>query len=129
MTLLSDIRVELIVLLKKDILPLLLSPSPALQLHASNALVALHPPATDLPPTAQLRALLYAARWEAGIDPRDFSHYSMEGERWLVWAAGKVSYSSLTQAHTDGRHQGRRGTRRPATSASCPPELNTNEGV
>ncbi|TEB39007.1 hypothetical protein FA13DRAFT_1724958 [Coprinellus micaceus] len=73
-----------------DILPLLLSPSPALQLHASNALVALHPLATDLPPTAQLRALLYAARWEAGIDPRDFLHYSMEGERWLVWAAGNA---------------------------------------
>lgn len=84
-----------------DILPLLASPSPALQLHASNALLSLHTDSTELPPTAQLRALLYAARWEAGIDPRDFLQHQMEGERWLVWAAGNAEEApaALLLAH------------------------------
>ncbi|EFI28666.1 hypothetical protein CC1G_13692 [Coprinopsis cinerea okayama7 len=43
-----------------DIIPILSAPSPALQLHASNALVGIHPSIDDLPPHAQLRALLYA---------------------------------------------------------------------
>ncbi|KAF5317627.1 hypothetical protein D9611_015053 [Ephemerocybe angulata] len=73
-----------------DMLPLMSAPSPALQLHASNALLSLHPSAVELPPHAQIRALLYAARWEVGIDPRDFVSNALEGERWFVWAAGNV---------------------------------------
>ncbi|KAF8167761.1 ER-golgi trafficking TRAPP I complex 85 kDa subunit-domain-containing protein [Crassisporium funariophilum] len=44
-----------------DILPLLLTPSPTIPLHASAALVGIHPNMTELPPNAQVRALLYAA--------------------------------------------------------------------
>jgi hypothetical protein len=75
-------------------LPLLSAPSPALHLHASNALAVLHPPTEELPPHVQLRALLYCTRWEAGIDPRDLLSDALEGERWLVWAAGNVSLPS-----------------------------------
>ena len=74
-----------------DNLPaLLLSPSPATQLHVSNALANIQVPSMDPPPHAQLRALLYAARWEGTIPPADFIGDILEGERWLVWAAGSV---------------------------------------
>ncbi|KAF6766545.1 ER-golgi trafficking TRAPP I complex 85 kDa subunit-domain-containing protein [Ephemerocybe angulata] len=84
-----------------DMLPLMSAPSPALQLHASNALLSLHPSAVELPPHAQLRALLYAARWEVGIDPRDFVSNALEGERWFVWAAGNAEEApaALLLAH------------------------------
>ncbi|RXW19510.1 hypothetical protein EST38_g6333 [Candolleomyces aberdarensis] len=82
-------------------LPLLSAPSPALHLHASNALSALHPPTEELPPQLQLRALLYCTRWEAGIDPRDLLSDALEGERWLVWAAGNAEEvpAALLLAH------------------------------
>ncbi|KAK7059092.1 hypothetical protein VNI00_001716 [Paramarasmius palmivorus] len=70
-----------------DILPLLLSPSPTLELHASNAISSLYGGSPDPTPQAQLHALQYAVRWETGIDASDFLGF-LEGERWLVWAAG-----------------------------------------
>ena len=44
----------------------------------------------DLTPHEQVRALLYTARWEAGIATREFLNDEIEGERWLVWAASNV---------------------------------------
>lgn len=69
---------------------MLLSPSPALQLHAQNALASIHPPSPELPAHAQLLALIYAVRWEVGITSSEFLSSLLEGERWLVWAAGNV---------------------------------------
>lgn len=84
-----------------DILPLLLSPSPTLLLHASTALSNIHSQSTDPPPHAQLRALLYAVRWEAGISTSDLLSNVLEGERWIVWAAGNAEEapSALLLAH------------------------------
>ncbi|KAF7306800.1 hypothetical protein MIND_00471700 [Mycena indigotica] len=81
-----------------DILPLLLSPSPTIQLHVSNSLSALHTPSSA---QATLRALSYAVRWEIGIGNQDFLSSTLEGERWLVWAAGNAEEppSALLIAH------------------------------
>jgi hypothetical protein len=78
-------------LLRQDILPLLLSPSPTLAIHASNALSAMHLQSSEPPAHSQLRALTCAVRWESGIENTDFIGNILEGERWLVWAAGNVS--------------------------------------
>ena len=80
---------------------MLLSPSPTVPLHAQSALATIHPNMTDLPPLAQIRALLYAVRWEAGISTQDFLSGTLEGERWLVWAASNVRYliSSSSRTH------------------------------
>ncbi|KAI0348507.1 hypothetical protein BDW22DRAFT_1350734 [Trametopsis cervina] len=84
-----------------DILPLLVTPTPALALHASNAVNALHAVSGDLPAWAQLRALVYAVRWDIGIDPRDFIGNILEGDRWLVQAAGAAEEppTALLLAH------------------------------
>lgn len=76
----------------QDILPILVSSSPALSLHASNALSSLHAGNQDIPPQALFRALLAAVRWETAIPPQDFLSDVLEGERWLVWAAGSVGH-------------------------------------
>ncbi|KZT05978.1 uncharacterized protein LAESUDRAFT_726547 [Laetiporus sulphureus 93-53] len=79
-----------------DILPLLLAPSPALALHAAHALSTLQPHSqtlqfpTQSPAHAQIRALSYAVRWAVGIDRKDFLGPVLEGERWLVQAAGSA---------------------------------------
>ncbi|KAL0579376.1 hypothetical protein V5O48_002652 [Marasmius crinis-equi] len=84
-----------------EILPLVLSPSPAIQLHVSNAITALYGGSFDPPPLAQLRAIQYAVRWEIGIDSSDFLGDLLEGERWLVWAAGnsEEATSAILLAH------------------------------
>ncbi len=74
----------------QDILPLLSAPSLALGLHASNAIAAFSTLAIEDPAFAQMRALACAVRWDVGIDPRDFLGNILEGDRWLVQAAGAV---------------------------------------
>ncbi len=71
----------------KEMLPLLLSPSPAVTLHVSQALSATTLFGTEASASAQLRALTFAVRWEAGPD---FLTSPSEGDRWLVWAASSV---------------------------------------
>ena len=65
-------------------------PSPTIPLHASTALTSIHSNSTEVYPHEQVRALLCAVRWEAGISSQDFISDILEGERWLVWAAGNV---------------------------------------
>lgn len=80
----------------QDVLPLLSAPSPALALHADHAIATLTGPQPrqttpfEVPALAQYRALMYAARWETGIDRQDFLGPVLEGERWLVKAASSV---------------------------------------
>ncbi|KAI8981263.1 ER-golgi trafficking TRAPP I complex 85 kDa subunit-domain-containing protein [Trametes punicea] len=79
-----------------DILPLLSAPSPALALHADHALSTLRGPQPrqglpfEAPAHAQYRALVYAVRWESGVDRQDFLSSTLEGERWLVKAASSA---------------------------------------
>ncbi|KAI0715153.1 ER-golgi trafficking TRAPP I complex 85 kDa subunit-domain-containing protein [Earliella scabrosa] len=79
-----------------DVLPLLSAPSPALALHAEHALATLTGPQPrqttpfEAPALAQYRALVYAVRWETGIDRQDFLSSLLEGERWLVKAASSA---------------------------------------
>lgn len=65
-------------------------------MYAQAALQSLDPSTSDYPPHVQIHALIYAARWEAGIGSADFLSNAMEGERWLVWAANNVRYLSAT---------------------------------
>ena len=76
----------------KEVLPLLLSPSPAVTFHVSHALSTIVSSGTEASASAQLRALTYAVRWEAGPD---FLTSPSEGDRWLVWAASSVRGTAL----------------------------------
>lgn len=69
---------------------MLLSPSPTLPLHAHHALSTIQAATPQLSAQAQLKGLIYAVRWEIGISSSDFLGSVLEGERWLVWAAGNV---------------------------------------
>ncbi|KAJ7492750.1 ER-golgi trafficking TRAPP I complex 85 kDa subunit-domain-containing protein [Mycena latifolia] len=84
-----------------EMLPLLLSPSPAIPLHVANALSSISPSTSELTAQAQLRALSYAVRWEIGIGSTDFIGSALDGDRWLVWAAGNTEEppSALLLAH------------------------------
>ncbi|KAI6031618.1 ER-golgi trafficking TRAPP I complex 85 kDa subunit-domain-containing protein [Pisolithus microcarpus] len=83
-----------------DILPMLLSPSPATTLHVTQSLSAIFPSALELPAHAQFQALKYAVRWETSISHNDFLSDTLEGERWLVWAAGnRKCPTALLLAH------------------------------
>ena len=74
-------------LVLKEMLPLILSPSSAVNLHASYALSTVTSPDVEASALAQLRALTYAVRWEGSPDFLSSPH---EGDRWLVWAASSV---------------------------------------
>jgi hypothetical protein len=79
-------------ILLKEVLPLLLSPSPAVTFHVSHALSTITSSGTEASASVQLRALTYAVRWEAGPD---FLTSPSEGDRWLVWAASSVRRTIL----------------------------------
>ncbi|GAW06029.1 hypothetical protein LENED_007922 [Lentinula edodes] len=99
-----------------DILPLLLSPSPAIPLHVANTFATMFTQPTEPFAKVQLRALLCAIRWEVGIDPSDFASELLEGERWLVWAAGSAEEppSALLLAHAAFISSRRQALRRAA---------------
>ncbi|KAG8910809.1 hypothetical protein FRC00_007502 [Tulasnella sp. 408] len=74
-----------------DILPMILAPSLTLEAHAAYALAPLTTGTAlggreDVPvgASAQLKALIYASRWEVGVQ----DILELGGEKWLVWAAG-----------------------------------------
>lgn len=76
---------------------MLLAPSLTLEAHAAYALAPLTTGSAlggrdgvRVGAAAQLKALTYAIRWEQGVGELA----RMGGEKWLVWAAGSVSYIS-----------------------------------
>ena len=71
--------------------PLLLSVSPAVGLYAKNAITSIN---TSHPASVLVAGLAYTVRWDVGITKRDFLSRELEGEWWLVWAAGSVRFSS-----------------------------------
>ncbi|KAI0307705.1 ER-golgi trafficking TRAPP I complex 85 kDa subunit-domain-containing protein [Multifurca ochricompacta] len=90
-----------------EMLPLLLSPSPASTLCVTQALSAITSSGAEASAWAQLCALTYAIRWEVSID---FLTSPLEGDRWLVWAAssGEEPPSALLlaqAAHLSSRRQ------------------------
>ncbi|KAI9460993.1 ER-golgi trafficking TRAPP I complex 85 kDa subunit-domain-containing protein [Lactarius psammicola] len=118
-TILGDLKLATNVweVLRKDgksgseVLPLLLSPSPAVTFHVSHALSTIT--SSGIEASAQLRALTYAVRWEAGPD---FLASPSEGDRWLVWAAssGEEPPSALLLAQAAHLSARRHALRRAA---------------
>jgi len=78
-----------------EILPLLLSASPAISLHVQHALATVAQPGGELTAAGHMRALIYAIRWEMCIDTTDFLSDLLEGERWLVWASASADEPPL----------------------------------
>jgi len=106
-----------LVCVDQEILPILLSSSPAIPLHVAQALSTIVSPNADHSALAQTQALTYAVRWETGISPQDFTNDVLEGERWLVWAASSVrrlralEISTRSQVLTISRNsEGRRAS-------------------
>ncbi|KAI0361180.1 hypothetical protein OH77DRAFT_1417397 [Trametes cingulata] len=105
-----------------DILPLLSAPSPALALHADHALSTLRGPQPrqglgfEAPANAQYRALVYAVRWETGIDRQEFLGSTLEGDRWLVKAASSAEEppTAILYAHAAFLSELKGGRRRAA---------------
>ena len=69
---------------------MLLTVSPAVGLHAKHAITSIN---TSYPASVLVTALAYTVRWDVGITKQDFLSRELEGERWLVWAAGSVRVS------------------------------------
>ncbi|KDQ08436.1 hypothetical protein BOTBODRAFT_148671 [Botryobasidium botryosum FD-172 SS1] len=75
-----------------DVLPLLVAPTKALASLASMALAPLMGAnmsaggggGDGVPASVQVRAVRFAVRWERGVSELK----ELDGERWLVWAAG-----------------------------------------
>ena len=85
---------------------MLLAPSPAIPLHVTHALSLIRTPQSDLSALSQLRALVYAVRWESSITSSDFLSSVLEGDKWLVWAASSVSDRQLASLFSQ-RKQGK----------------------
>jgi len=68
---------------------LLLAASPEVGLHAKHAITSIN---ANYPASMLVAALTYTARWDVGITKQDFLSRDLEGERWLVWAAGSVRF-------------------------------------
>lgn len=79
-----------------DVLPLLIASGPAVTANAVTALgyLGFAGGGGGNGAAAQLRALAYAVRWEVGVSGfhSEESRGGVEGERWLVAAAGTVSF-------------------------------------
>jgi len=58
-------------------------------LHAKHAITSIN---TSYPASMLATALTYTVRWDVGIAKQDFLSRELEGERWLVWAAGSVRF-------------------------------------
>jgi len=58
-------------------------------LHAKHAITSI---SASYPASMLVTALEYTARWDVGITKQDFLSRELEGERWLVWAAGSVRF-------------------------------------
>jgi hypothetical protein len=106
-----------------DIIPILVAAGPGVQLHAQHALSSLASSAQseETPPHVLFAALRYTARWVESIPLEDFISDVLEGERWLVWAAGNVGLlSSLQSRSLTCNSSGRRCSFRDPVSTRCP---------